>query len=74
MPVPPEASKVRHERRLVMGMVFTFIVIGFVIAVLLVVAFSLFEMSPFGRHKDHYRDPATGSRRWNPPNLEDGHY
>jgi len=57
-----------------MATVFTFIVIGFVLAVLLVVAFSFIEMSPFGRHKDHYRDARTGSRRWDPPNLEDGHY
>jgi hypothetical protein len=57
-----------------MGTLFTFIVIGFVVAVLLVVGFSLFELSPFGRHRDHYRNPVTGKRRWDPPNLEDGHY
>ena len=57
-----------------MGMLFTFVVLGFVVAVLLVVGFSVFEMSPFGRHKDHYRDTSTGTRRWDPPNLEDGHY
>jgi hypothetical protein len=54
-----------------MGMVFTLI---FVVAVLLVAAFALFELSPFGRHADHYRNPLTGKRRWDPPNLEDGHY
>jgi hypothetical protein len=57
-----------------MGMLFTFIVLSFVVAVLLVVAFSLFELSPFGRHTDHYRNPITRKRRWDPPNLEDGHY
>jgi len=57
-----------------MGMVFTLVVLSFVIAVLLVVGYVLFEMSPFGRHRDHYRNPQTGKRRWDPPNLEDGHY
>ena len=57
-----------------MGMLFIFIVLSFVVAVLLVVGFVLFEISPFGRHKDHYRNAGTGARRWDPPNLEDGHY
>ena len=57
-----------------MGMLFTLIVLSFVVAVLLVAAFALFEISPFGRHKDHYRDAGSGTRRWDPPNLEDGHY
>jgi hypothetical protein len=50
------------------------IALTFVVVVLLVAAYALVEMSPFGRHKDHYRDPVTGKRRWSPPNLEDGHY
>lgn len=57
-----------------MGFLMMLIVLGFVVIVLLVVAYALFEMSPFGRHTDHYRDPRTGKRRWDPPNLEDGHY
>jgi len=57
-----------------MGMLFIFIVLSFVVAVLLFVGFALFEITPFGRHKDHYRDAGTGKRRWDPPNLEDGHY
>jgi hypothetical protein len=56
-----------------MGTLFTVIVLSFVVAVLIVVGFTLFEMSPLGRHKDHYRS-ATGQRRLDPPNLEDGHY
>ena len=56
-----------------MGIFMTLVVLSFVVIVLLVVAYSMFEMSPFGRHKDHYRD-ANGKRRWDPPNLEDGHY
>jgi hypothetical protein len=61
-------------KEVVMGMVFTLIVLGFVVAVLLIVAFALFEMSPFGRHTEHYRNLGTGKRRWESPNLEDGHY
>jgi len=56
-----------------MGMVFTIIVLVFVVAVLALVAFALFEMSPFGRHSDRYRDPETHKRRFKAPNLEDGH-
>jgi hypothetical protein len=57
-----------------MGMFFTIVVLGFVLAVLIVIGFSLFEVSPFGRHSDHYRDPRTGKRRCDSPNLEDGHH
>jgi hypothetical protein len=57
-----------------MGIVFTLIVVCFVVAVLGAAAFALFEISPFGRHSDHYRNLVTGKRRWDPPNLEDGHY
>jgi hypothetical protein len=57
-----------------MGSLMVVIVMSFVIGVLLVIGYALFEMSPIARHQDHYRDPATGKRRWDPPNLEDGHY
>jgi ABC-type branched-subunit amino acid transport system permease subunit len=57
-----------------MGWVWTIVVLALVLAVLAVIALALFEMSPFGRHADHLRDPATGKRRWESPNLEDGHY
>jgi Ca2+/H+ antiporter len=56
-----------------MGTLFTVAVLSFVVAVLIVVGYALFELSPLGRHKDHYRD-ADGQRRVDPPNLEDGHY
>jgi hypothetical protein len=56
-----------------MDTVFTIIVLSFVVVVLIVVGYALFEMSPLGRHKDHYRN-AAGERRVAPPNLEDGHY
>jgi hypothetical protein len=73
MPPDPRAGRL-PGKEVVMGMVFIFIVLGFVVAVLLVAAFALFELSPFSRHADHYRNSVTGKRRWDPPNLEDGHY
>jgi hypothetical protein len=57
-----------------MGTIFTIVVLVLVAAVIGAIALALFEMSPFARHKDHYRDPDTGERRWESPNLEDGHY
>ena len=57
-----------------MAAFWTIVVLGFVFAVLAVVALALFEVSPFGRHSDHYRDRRTGARRSESPNLEDGHY
>ncbi len=58
-----------------MEQLFQFVVLGLVlVAVPAVVLLALFEMSPFGRHSDHYRDPRTGKRRCESPNLEDGHY
>jgi len=57
-----------------MGVFFIVIVAVFVVGVLLAVAYALFELSPFGRHTESFRDPLTHERRWDPPNLEDGHY
>jgi hypothetical protein len=55
-------------------MLWTIVVLVLVGAVVVVIGFALFEMSPFGRHVDHYRDPRTGERKAHAPNLEDGHY
>jgi hypothetical protein len=57
-----------------MGMVWTIVVLVLVGAVVGVIGLALFEMSPFARHEDHYRDPRTGKRTAHAPNLEDGHY
>jgi hypothetical protein len=58
-----------------MGLMWTIVVLGIVLVIVPAAGvFALFEMSPFGRHKDHFRDPQTGKRRWDAPNLEDGHY
>jgi hypothetical protein len=52
-----------------MGAFFTVLVLCFAIALPVLIGFVLFEVSPFGRHSDHYRDPRTGKRRWESPNL-----
>ena len=36
------------------------IVFAFVVSVLALVGYTIFEISPFGRHSDHYRDPRRG--------------
>ena len=46
------------------------LVFAFVVAVLAVVVWALFEMSPFAHHVDQVRDPATGRRRGESPHLE----
>ena len=57
-----------------MEVFFVAVVIVFVVSVLALAVFAIFALSPFGRHKDVYRDPVTHARRFEPPNLEDGHY
>ena len=47
------------------------VVVGvFVLGVLAVVAFALFEMSPFSAHANRYRDPVTGKRLFDSPRLD----
>jgi hypothetical protein len=53
-----------------MNTLFTFVVLGFVLAVLCVVAYALFELSPFAHHADQFRDPRTGTRKWQSPHLD----
>ena len=53
-----------------MDIVFTIVVFVFVISVLAVVGVAIVEMSPLGRHRDHYRDPETGLRRFESPRLD----
>jgi len=54
-----------------MNTIFIVAVIVFVLVVLALVAYALFEVTPLAHHADHYRDPRTGKRRWESPNLED---
>ncbi len=49
---------------------YTVIVVFFVLSVLTVVAYALFEMSPFARHADCFRDPLTGKRLGESPRLD----
>jgi hypothetical protein len=53
-----------------MAVLFTITVIGFVIIVLALVGLLLFELTPFAKHGDHFRDPRTGKRRWESPRLD----
>jgi hypothetical protein len=52
-----------------MNALFLVIAFLFVFSVLALVAYSIFEVSPWGRHKDHYRD-ADGHRRFESPWLD----
>jgi len=53
-----------------MSALWTIVVMAFVLVVLAVLAYGLFELSPFGRHPDQFRDSRTGRRRWESPHLE----
>lgn len=58
------------QKEAAMNIVFTIIVFAFVISVLALVGVAIVEMSPLGRHRDHYRDPETGLRRFESPRLD----
>jgi hypothetical protein len=48
----------------------TFAAFVFVVGTLTFVGWALFEMSPFARHKDDFRDPRTGKFRGSSPRLD----
>ena len=52
-----------------MSTFFLVIAIVFVVSVLALAGYALFELSPFGRHSDHYRDE-SGKRRFESPRLD----
>ena len=52
-----------------MNTLYAVIVVIFVLAVLATVAYALFEMSPFARHADRYRDPQTHKPLGESPHL-----
>ena len=52
-----------------MNTLFLIIACTFVIAVLALVAYSIYEMTPLAHHKDHYRDD-DGKRRYESPRLD----
>ena len=53
-----------------MNIVFLIIVLVFVISILGMAGFAIFQISPFAHHTDHYRDPETGKRRFESPRLD----
>lgn len=53
-----------------MEVIGVFAVFVFVFGTLAVVAWALFEMSPFAHHKDQFRDPRTGKFRGSSPRLD----
>jgi len=52
-----------------MATLFTILTFLIVLAGAAAVAYALFEMSPFARHSDHFRDPRTGKARGSSPHL-----
>jgi hypothetical protein len=65
----PFVKLTRDEGR-PMNTLFTVLVFAFVFSVLAVVAYALFEMSPFAHHVDQLRNPRTGKRDWELPHLD----
>jgi hypothetical protein len=53
-----------------MSTVFTVIVFFVVLAGLAVGIWALFQLSPFARHQEQFRDPLTGRRRGDSPRLD----
>ena len=53
-----------------MTALFTIVVMAFVVFVLALAAYAFFELTPFAKHADHYRDPETGKRRGESPRLD----
>lgn len=47
-----------------------FVVVALVFAGLAAVGYALFELTPFARHDDRYRDPRTGRHFVQAPHLE----
>jgi hypothetical protein len=52
-----------------MNTFFLVIACVFVLAVLALVGYSIYELTPLARHKDHYRDE-RGTRRFESPRLD----
>jgi hypothetical protein len=48
----------------------TIVVFAVVLAGLVVGVWALFEMSPFAKHQDQFRDPVTGKRTSPGPRLD----
>ena len=53
-----------------MSILWIIVTFAFVLGVFAVVAYVLFELSPYARHVEQFRDLRTGRRRWESPHLE----
>ena len=53
-----------------MSTLFTIIVFAVVLAGLVVGLWALYEMSPFAKHADRFRNPLTGERTGASPRLD----
>lgn len=53
-----------------MNTLFTVVVFAFVLAVLAVAAYALYEVSPLAHHAERFRDSRTGKRKWDSPHLD----
>jgi hypothetical protein len=63
------AVTIGRRKETPMNTLYTVIVIVFVVAVVGAVAYSLFKMSPFAKHVDHFRDD-EGKRLGSSPRLD----
>jgi hypothetical protein len=63
-------ARVRSTKGGLMDTLFIVVAFAFVIGTLAVVAYALFEMSPFARHREQFRDPRSRRRRGSSPHLE----
>jgi Na+-transporting methylmalonyl-CoA/oxaloacetate decarboxylase gamma subunit len=70
MTISPQLVRVTPNEGRAMNTLFTVVVLAFVLAVLTLVAYALYEVSPFARHAERFRDPRTGKRRWESPHLD----
>jgi hypothetical protein len=64
------AATVHSRQEDEMTVLWTLIVLTFVVGVLAVVAYGIYELSPFAHHSESYRDPSTGTRQWQSPHLD----
>jgi hypothetical protein len=63
-------ARVTPDEGSAMNTLFIVVVFVFVLAVLAVVAYTAFEVSPFAHHAERFRDSRTGKRRWDSPQLD----
>jgi Na+-transporting methylmalonyl-CoA/oxaloacetate decarboxylase gamma subunit len=67
MAIVTARSSIRDRREAEMDTLLAIITIAFVFLVLLFVAYALYEMSPFARHREGFHEPGE---RQNSPRLD----